>query len=213
MRTTGNRKLTTAAMGRCAAAAGGAIVGVLLAIPLGVYLVVTLFEDFGLPLAKGMIRQGTETLSGLDLIVVGVFVLITAIVFALYLVVALVAPIFVVLPLLVTAVALRLSGAGAITRSLWLMLAIVGVLAATIPPTLSLFDLPNQRWTWLGIVATAAFAGRLIVELSMPERADQPTNVTAAWQRWRRLGIAWLVLTVIAVAGSVILVLTRVTLV
>jgi hypothetical protein len=211
IRTTGDRKLTTAAIGRCAAAAGGAVAAVLLAFPLGAYLVVALFAEIGLPLAKEMTRQGTEGLSGVHLVVVGGLVLLVALLFALYLAVALVAPIFVVLPLVVTAAALRLGGAGAITRTLWVMLAIAGVLAATIPATVSQLDLKAHRWTWLVIIAAAAFAGRLIVELWVPERADQPTSVSAAWRRWRRLVIAWLVLTMIAVAGAVVLVLTRVT--
>lgn len=150
-------------------------------------------------------------MSGLQTIIVGALVVLVAFVFAIYLVIALVAPIFVVLPLLTTAAALRLTGAGANTRSLWLMLGMVGVLAGAILPTSSVLDLDTRWWTWLLIIATGAFAGRLIVELWKPDLADKPSNVTAIWQRWRGLGISWAILTVIAVAGSFILVLTRVT--
>lgn len=93
------------------------------------------------------------------------------------------------------------------------MLAIVGLLAMTIPTTFSVFELEAHWWTWLCIVATGAFAGRLIVELWKPELADKSTDVTTFWQRWRRLGIAWLVLAMTGIAGGLVLFLTRVTMV
>jgi hypothetical protein len=168
------RELTYVAIGRSAAAAGGAVADVLLALPLGAYLAVALFDDLGVPLVKEMISGGTEGLSGVQGIIVGAFVVFVAFVFAIYLVIALVAPIFVVIPLLTTAAALRLTGAGAITRSLWLMLGIVGVLAGTILPALSVLNLDARWWTWVLIVATGSFVGRLIVELWRPDLAGTP---------------------------------------
>lgn len=208
-----NSELTYAAIGRSAAAAGGAVAGVLLAVPLGAYLAVALFGDLGIPLMKEMVSEGTDGLSGIHAIVVGALVVFVAFVFAIYLVVALVAPMFVVVPLLATAAALRLVGAGAITRSLWLMLGIVGALAGTVLPATSVLNLDTHWWTWVLIVATGSFVSRLIVELWKPDLAGTPANVTAVWQRWRRLGVAWLILTMTAVAGTVILFLARVTMV
>lgn len=93
------RGLTYAAMGRSAAAAGGAVAGALLAVPLGVYVAVALFENLGIPLVEEMIQRGTGGLSGLQALV-GALVVFAAFIFATYLVVAFIAPIFVVLPLL-----------------------------------------------------------------------------------------------------------------
>ncbi|MBX6724311.1 MAG: hypothetical protein IRY92_13940 [Dactylosporangium sp.] len=93
------------------------------------------------------------------------------------------------------------------------MLGIVGVLAGTVLPATSVLDLDTHWSTWVLIVAIGSFTGRLIVELWKPDLAGTPADVRAVWQRWRRLGLAWLILTTTAVAGTVILFLARVTIV
>lgn len=203
------RRFTASALWRSAAAAAGATAGVLLSVPLGVYLAVTLFEHLGVPLMDAVISGPTKDMPFLEKLVAFLFLAVAAIVIAVDVVVALVAPIFVVVPLLVTAVALRLARAGLITRTLWLMLAAVVGLAVVVLPTLSVFDGEPDFWLWVVLVAGGAFAGRFVVELWKPDLAGRPAEAGTGWRRWKGLGLAWLILLAIAVVGIVVLVLLR----
>jgi hypothetical protein len=203
-------RLDLAAVGRSAAAAGGSVAGVLVAMPIGAYLAALLFEHVGVPLAREIVSDGTSQGGPvLETILVGVFLVLAALVLAIYVVVALVAPIFVVLPLLATSIVLRLTGAGLITRTLWLMLGVVALLAAVFFPTLSVFDVDAGWPVWIVLVALGGFLGRLIVELWRPDLANRPASTAAVWHRWKRLGVVWLVLFLVAIVGMLILAVTR----
>lgn len=198
----GARRVSWVAVLRSAVAAGGAAGGLVIAVPVGAYLGAWLFEHVGTRIVEGIITGGaTDGLGGLEAVIVGVFLAIAAIVVALLVVAALVAPVFVVLPMLGTAVALRVTGAGLILRTLWLSLAafvLLGVGTATVVEAL---DVRMHWWMWAAVVAVGSFAGRFVVEAWQPRLAGVRTPL-AVTRRWMVLLVVWLCLLVVAVAAG-----------
>jgi hypothetical protein len=192
------------------AAAVGAAAGVALAVPLGVLLGVFLFKRISGPLVEHMMSEA-KGWSIVETIVFGILLFVAALAIVVVIVISLVAPIFLLVPLLVTAVALRLTRAGLIMRSLWLMLAALAVLSAVFLPVLHVFDDRTNWWTWVVLVAAAAFLGRLLVEAYKPDLAGRPASGLDVWLRWKRLGVAWLVLIVVVVVGMISLASNRIT--
>ena len=183
---------------RSAAAAVGAAVGALGAMTIGGPLFALLFIHVGGPIAGGIISDATQGRSGVEAVLVAIFVVIAAVMVAILVVTVLVAPVFVVLPLAATAVALRLTKAGLIMRSLWLTLAAVAGLAvvrlalAGHRPSIAIHLSGDDQsralhlshvgpggWMWVLIVAAGAFAGRLAVELWKPDQASRPLRLDA----------------------------------
>lgn len=199
------RGIPAAAFGRSVAAAGGAVAGVLLAVPFGLLLFIVLLLRVGIPLILKIIHELTSGMSTFDAIVVGIPLGVILVIVAICVVIVLVAPIFILLPLVTTAAVLRYTNAGMILRTLWLMLGMTFLLVAAIMPMLSLFHLHAYWWTWVAIVAGGAFVGRLIVELWKPDLANKATASAVVQRRWIRLALAWFILALLAVVGSIIL--------
>lgn len=199
-------RLSPAAVGRSAAAAGGAVTGFVLAIPLGVYLVILLFWKVGTPLLNAILHGDlTPGVSGLRAFILGTILVIVAFVTVLCLVLALAAPIFLLVPLLASATALRLTRAGAITRTLWLTLALVLALASAVLLTLWTLNADPEWWMWPLVVGVGAFLARLTIELTRPAQSHRPSTTPALGPRWKHLTIAWLTLLAVGVIGGVAL--------
>lgn len=198
------RRVTTAALLRSAVAAGGAVAGVAVAIPVGAVLAMFLFEHVGTAVVEGIMSEATDGRSGIEAAIVAVMLAIAAIMVAVLVVVALVAPVFVVLPMLGAGLALRLTRAGLILRSLWLSLAALAVLVGGVAGVLSLFEVRGPWWLWMLVVALASFVGRLTVEARQPQRAAVRSSA-ALGKRWLVLVIVWICLVGVAIVLGVVL--------
>ncbi|MQA06101.1 MAG: hypothetical protein GEV07_26415 [Streptosporangiales bacterium] len=202
------RRVTAATFLRSAVAAGGAVAGVAAAIPLGALLTAFLFDTVGTAIVDEIMSDGVaEGLSGIEAFFGGLMLAIAAIMIAIMVVLALVAPVFVVLPMLGAGVALRVARAGLIMRSLWLSLAALALLVAAAAAVLSAFDADGKWWMWVVVVAAASLVGRLAVELWEPQRAAtrSPVAFTRVW--WRLL-IVWICLLVAALVTGTTLFIT-----
>ncbi len=177
-----------------------------LAIRLGAVLVAVLFTHLGEPIMREIMSGGaTEGLSGIQAVLVGVFVLIGAFVVALLVVVTLVSPIFLLLPVATTALALFTSRAGLILRTLWLMLMVIAVLAVVVNTVTFLLDVRADRPVWAGVLVVGGFLGRMIVEFWKPDQAGVRTSAGVAVDRWTRLGLVWLALVLVtAILGALL---------
>lgn len=198
------RRVSLGGLLRSLVAAGGAAGGLVIAVPLGAFLGVWLFEHVGVPVAEGIISGGAGGSGGddwLESLVVGIFLAIAAIMVAVLVVAALVAPVFVVLPMLGTAVALRLTGAGLILRTMWLSLAAFVLLGVGTAALVEALDVRTHWWMWAAVVAVGSFAGRLVVEAWQPRAAGVRGPLTVT-RRWKALVIVWLCLLVVAVAAG-----------
>ncbi|MEQ7124451.1 hypothetical protein ABN034_07990 [Actinopolymorpha sp. B11F2] len=203
-------RLGVPAWARSFAAAGGAVAGVLLAVPVGSFLLVVLFERLGTAIIRD-ISSGAlaDDLSGVEAVIAGVFLLLTAVLVAILVVVALVTPVFVIVPMATTALALRLAGAGLIARTLLLALGGVVVLAGGLRMALSSVGVDLDWWTWVLAAAGGAFAARLVVELWKPDdagRGDDSDDSDDGWRRWIRLGVVWIALAALAIVLVLLLV-------
>lgn len=188
---------------RSGVAAAGALIGALVAIPLGVLLVGFLFEHIGEPLMHGIASDSTEGRSGLEAVFSGIFGVIAGLMLALLVVVALAGPVFVLLPLAATATGLRLARAGLILRTLWLTLAIGVVIGLVGSALLDALAVPGAGWSWLLAVPLSAFLARLVVELWRPDRAALPDVAVVTGRGWRWAGIvlgALMLIVVVVVA-------------
>ncbi|TDB83517.1 hypothetical protein E1264_28150 [Actinomadura sp. KC216] len=205
------RGITVPALARSAAAAVGAVAGAAIAVPLAILLFTVLFIHVGVPLIEEIVSGGlTPDMSLIEKIIVGIFLLLAVTVLVIYLILALVAPVFVLVPLLSTAIALRLAGGGAILRSLLLMLAMIAAYTVVAVPAASAVEIDVQWWTWAAIVAFSAFGGRLVVELWRPDLAGTPQRFGNLWRRWKTLGLAWLITLVVATGVSLVLFVVKV---
>jgi hypothetical protein len=193
-------RLDLPAWARSLAAAGGASAGMLLAVPLGGLLFVILFERLGTAIIRDITSGAlTNDLSGVEAVLVGIFVIIGALMVAILAVVALVLPVFVIVPIVTTALALRLAGAGLIARTLLLALGGVVALAAVARMASSSVEIDLNWWTWALVAAVGAFAGRLVVELWKPDEAGRGAHGDEEWRRWIRLGVVWIALVGLAI--------------
>jgi hypothetical protein len=195
-----------AAWARSLAAAGGAAVGTVLAIPMGGILFAVLFERLGTAIIRDITSGALEDASGVEAVVVGIFVVIGALMAAVLVVVALVTPVFVLLPTASTALALRVAGAGLIARSLLVGMGVVVVLAGGMRVASSAVDLDYDWWTWVLVTAGGALVGRLVVEAWKPAEAGQRHTGAKGWRRWSRLGMTWVALVVLAIVLVLLLV-------
>jgi hypothetical protein len=191
-----------AAAGRSFAAAGGAVAGGLLAVPLGAVLFLYLFERVGVRIVDSVISSALDDVNGLEALVVGLFLAIAGLVLAIIVVVALVAPVFVVLPMVAVAVALRLSRAGLIMRTVGLTLAVVIGLGLAVSMLANLAGARVEWWFCFPVLAVAGFAGRYIVERASPDRAGVPDREVVG-PRWKRVALAWLVIVLVGVVGAI----------
>lgn len=162
---------------RSSVGATGAVLGTYAAVQIGPLLFAYLFTRVGKPVMNDIIGGSrTEGFSGLEAVLVGIFVFIGAVVVAILVVCVLVAPVFLLLPMAATAIALRLAGAGLIVRTLWLMLGTVAVLAVVVQATysaleVSAFNRVDSGVAWALMVGVGAFVGRLVVEFWKPVEA------------------------------------------
>jgi hypothetical protein len=201
------RRLGLPTWARSIAAAGGAAVGMLLAVPVGGLLFVFLFERLGTAIIRDITSGAlTDDLSGVEAVLVGIFVVIGALAVAALAVVALVTPVFVILPTAATALALRIVGAGLIARTLLLALGTVVALVALLQAVSSSLDIDMDLWTWVLVAAGGAFAGRFVVEVWKPDDAGRIAEGDTGWRRWIRLGVVWLALAVLALVLVLLLV-------
>ncbi len=173
------------ALARSAAASVGAAAGTLAAIVVGGPLAALLFIHIGEPVVEGLTAGATEGRSGIEAVFAGLFAAIGAVLIAILIVAAIIAPLFVLLPLAAAAIALRLTGAGLILRSLWLMIVAVAAVVvislfqsrSQLGPSTADIDGPHSvllgggAWILVLTAAGAAFVGRLCVELWNPDRA------------------------------------------
>lgn len=189
---------------RCAAAALGSAAGVGIAIPVAVALVAWLVAGPGKKLFNEIIEDGLEDVSGVAAAVASIGLAIMAAVVVMTLIVALVAPMFVVLPLVCSAVALRLARAGLILRSTMLSLGAMLALALATDVVLDALDLRGDWWILVVLVAGAHVIGRLVVEIWEPARAGVPTPVVHR-RRWVVLVAVWFGLLVLAIAAAFVL--------
>jgi hypothetical protein len=204
-------RFSLASLVRCVAAATGAAAGVMLALPIGSFLAVVLFKEVGAPLAKRIVTDAlAQSDSAIETIVVAIFLTIAALMLAVYVVIVLVAPVFILVPMLASAAALRLAHAGLITRTLWLWLGLSVFLAVVLLPASSPFHVRPDWWLWALMVSTAGFVGRLIVELWQPELAGTPASVGDTLRRWKTLLLVWAVLLSVAIIALVTLARFRV---
>ncbi|MFI0368822.1 hypothetical protein ACH35V_13130 [Actinomadura sp. 1N219] len=204
--------ITVPALARSAAAACGAVAGTAVAVPLAVLLFFVLFIHVGIPLLEEIVSgELTPEMSLVETIIIGFLLIVVLAVLMIYLILALVAPIFVLVPLLSTAIALRLAGGGAILRSLWLMLAMIAVYTVVALPAASAVEVDVQWWAWAAIVAFSAFGGRLVVELWRPDLAGSPQSFRSLWRRWKTLVLAWSVTAVVATGVSLVLFVLKMT--
>ncbi|MEQ4209312.1 hypothetical protein [Actinopolymorpha sp. B9G3] len=199
-------RLGVPAWARSFAAAGGAAAGALLAVPVGGFLIVVLFERIGTAIIRDITSGAvTDDMSGVEAVIAAVFLLLTAVLVAILVVVALVTPVFVILPMAATALALRLAGAGLIARSLLVGLGLVIGLAAGVGAASSSVDIDMDLWIWILVAAAGAFGGRLVVELWKPDDAGRVDGATGR-RRWSRLGVAWAALLALAIVLILLLV-------
>jgi hypothetical protein len=172
----------------------------LLAVPLGGLLFAVLFESLGTAIIRDITSGAvTDDLSGVEAVLVGIFVIIAALMVAILAVVALVLPVFVIVPIVTTALALRLAGAGLIARTLLLALGGVVALGAVARMASSSVEIDLSWWTWALVAAAGAFAGRLVVELWRPDEAARGAHSDEGWRRWIRLGVVWIALVGLAI--------------
>ncbi|MFI0408321.1 hypothetical protein [Actinomadura sp. 3N508] len=202
----GGGGITGLALARSAAAAAGALAGAAVAVPLAALLFFVLLIHVGFP-AIGEIVSGAlpPEMSFIEKVAAGFLLLLAVSVLVVFVILALVAPIFVLVPMLSTAIALRLAGGGAILRSLWLMLAMIAASTVVALPTASAAEVDVQWWAWAGIVAFSAFGSRLLVELWRPDLAGSPQGFGNLWRRWKTLILAWLITLVVATGVSLAL--------
>ncbi|GAB3427845.1 hypothetical protein [Flindersiella endophytica] len=192
---------------RSLAAAGGALAGGLLAVPIAGVLFVFLFERVGVSIVESVVSEAMEGVDGLEALFVGLFLALAAVVLAVVIVVALVAPVFVVLPMVAVAVALRLARAGLIMRTIGFTLATVLALAVGVVLVANVAGLKVQWWLCFPVLAAGGFAGRYLVERTRPDRAGVPDTAVVG-RRWKRVAVAWLVVVLVGVAGGIAVVLS-----
>ncbi|MGH3490724.1 MAG: hypothetical protein ACRDP8_22795 [Actinopolymorphaceae bacterium] len=201
------RRLGLPTWARSIAAAGGAAVGMLLAVPVGGMLFVFLFERLGTAIIRDITSGAlTDDLGGVEAVLVGIFVVIGALLVAALAVVALVTPVFVILPTAATALALRIAGAGLIARTLLVSLGAAVVVAAVLQTMSSSLDIDMDLWMWVVIAAGGAFAGRFVVEVWKPDDAGRIAQGDTGWRRWIRLGVVWIALVALAIVLVLVLV-------
>lgn len=200
----GGLRFSPAALLRALVAAAGAAVGTLVAVPVGQVLFAVLFAHVGKAVMESVI--GSVDLAGrpvIEAVILGIVLVLAGLVIAIFVVSILVAPVFVILPLAASGIALRLVRAGLVLRTVWLTLATAVILAVGIGVALEALELRTEGWVWLVIVASAAFVARIVVELWTPERARRPDG--AVRSRWKRLAVVWVVLVVGAVVAAMAL--------
>jgi len=195
-------RLGAAALGRSAAAGAGALVGGLIAVPTAGRLGLYLFETLGTRIIDGVLTSALDDVSGISAFFVAAFALVFGVTLAALVVLALVAPLFVVLPIVVTAVTLRLTGAGLILPTVAWTLVWGGGFAVAAWAVAALADHRLDGWSVIPAVALAASLGRVTVELWRPERAGVPDEGVLG-RRWRRVALSWLLVLVIATVAAV----------
>lgn len=205
--TTRTAKLPTpAAWWRSVVSAFGIALGGLVAVPVGAVAVTVLFGWVGQRIIRAVVEEGLADVSGPSALFAGVFLVIAGAMVAIAVVLALVAPIFVVLPLTAQGVALRLAGAGLVWRTIGMtaLLAVAGALLADalLPDTEDGFPI----WTGLIWVLVAGFLARVFVEWRWPDRADVPVRVSRD-RRLVRLLWVWLGILLVAILGVGVFVL------
>jgi hypothetical protein len=196
---------TGTALARSLVASGGALVGGLLAVPVAGVLFVALFERVGVRIMESVVSGAFEDVSGIEDVIAAIFLMIAAVMIAVIVVGALVAPVFLVLPMTAVAVSLRLTKAGFIMRTVWLTLVTVLVLAAGVLMVAKVADVQLKWWAILPVLAIGGFLGRYIVELSWPGRAGLPDR-SVVGTKWKRLTVAWLVIMLVGAVAAVIVV-------
>jgi hypothetical protein len=198
------RRSGVAAAARCGAAAGGAVAGALVAFPVGGLLATWLFARIAPRIVNSIITDGLKGVHGLEAVFAAIMLVIAGVMVTLVVVVALVAPVFVVLPMLATGMALRLSGAGLVLRTLWLTLGTVAVLSVSALLGLSALKLDAHWWMWLVIVGVAASLARVVVELVWPEHSARVPGPVSVGRRMKLVGVVWLIVVVAVLAALAI---------
>lgn len=157
-------------LARSGAAAGGAVVGTLFALVAGKYFAGPLLARVGGSMIDDVLTKvGTGELAGLG----AIFAVFATMLVGLVVMAALIAPIFIVVPLALLGIVLRLTRADLIMRTIWLTLATGIVLVITGTLALSTLDVTPGQWFWFVIVAAAAFFARLLVEVG---RIEEPVS-------------------------------------
>lgn len=206
-----SRRFGGLAAARCGAAAVGACAGGLVAFPVGGFLAAYLFTNVGKSIVTGVVSRGMEGQHGLQAVFVAILLFVAGIVMAAIVVFALVAPVFVLLPMATTGIALRLARAGLVMRSLWLTLAAAALFSIAVLMVLSAAKADARWWMWLAIVVVSAFVGRAVVELSWPVPSGVPARAMAVGRRWKTFGVVWLlVVAAVLAALAVVFVATQV---
>lgn len=195
------RRFGVAATARCGAAAVGAVAGGLVAFPVGTFLAALLFTHVGKRIVTDIVASGTDDVHGVAAVFAAIMLVVAGIAIAAIVVVALVAPVFVLLPMVATGLALRLTRAGLVLRTVWLTLAAVAVLSVAVLLALSAAEADAHWWMWLAVVGVAAFVGRAVVELVWPVPADLPAGRMSVSRRWKALGVTWLLVVAVVLAG------------
>lgn len=198
-------RVTGVGLLRSGVSAGGAVAGGLVAVPVGGALVTVLFARLGTRIVRGIVAgEVTEGLSGLEGLVAAIALVIAGVAVAILVVCALVAPVFVVLPLVGVGVALRVARAGLIIRTLWLSLAALVLVVVASAALIEALDARGHWWMWAAAVAFAGFLGRFAVELWEPRAAGVRTPVAMS-RRWKVLLVVWAGLVVVATVAGVAL--------
>lgn len=165
--------LSGAPLRRSLAAAAGAGVGVIVAMPVLQVLGVWLFDALGPSVMEAIGGDELQGDNGIERGLEATFQVIAGVMVLALLVALILLPVLVALLLAGEGVALRLVGAALIVRTLvctLLVLLAFGLLAQFLP-----VDLPLPDWVvWLLTVATAGFVGRQVVERRWPDRAALP---------------------------------------
>lgn len=198
------RRFGLAATARCGAAAGGATAGGLVAFPLGGLLATWLFARIGTRIISGIVSDGLRGVHGIAVVFAAILLVVAGLAVAAIVIAVLVAPVFVVLPMLATGVALRLTRAGLVLRTLWLTLAAVAVLSIGVLLGLSAVKGNAHWWLWLVIVGGAAFLARMVVELAWPEPSARAAGPVSVGRRWKLVGAVWLIAVVAVLAALAI---------